>query len=150
MHSATAANLKSSQNQGNRFGIFYAGYFALKPEAVSDIVLQINSLENAIRWLYKCEAAHLKTVFVDERFEGQIIWQGEVEVFQIDGLPRVSRCYVIKMEGDDGEISPVFLLDQWPVTSPKTAVQTLITLGAMKRPLEKSVLDFKPLGPTSV
>jgi hypothetical protein len=115
-------------------------------ETVLDIALQINSLENAIRWLYKCQAVHIKTVFVDERFEGQIIWQGEVEVFQIDGLARVSRCYVIKLEGNDGAFSPLFLLDQWPVTSLKTAVQTMITLGVMKRPVEKSVLDFKPLG----
>jgi hypothetical protein len=133
--------------KGNRRGTFPAEN-SLNVVNVLDKVLQIRSLENAIRRLHRCGVVHVKTVFVDERFEGQTMWQGDVEVFEVFGIARVNHCYVIPYPERGGEFRPVFLLSQWPVTSPQTAVQTMISLDGLKQPHKEVAPGFDRLGST--
>jgi hypothetical protein len=44
----------------------------------------ITALQDAIRHLYGLESTWLETVPVHEVFQGQTVWQGEVEVFAVD------------------------------------------------------------------
>ena len=53
----------------------------------------IARLQTAIQHLHNCVAVWCETVPVHEIFQGQTIWQGEVEVFDLNGHPKAKRCY---------------------------------------------------------
>jgi hypothetical protein len=50
-------------------------------------------LQMAIEHLHKCRAEWRETVPVHEMFQGQTVWQGDVEVFDLTGHPKAKRCY---------------------------------------------------------
>ena len=85
-------------------------------------------LEKAIRELYGCEATHIKTVPVKERFQGQTVWDGHVEVFDVPEHPKAKRLYAwAYSESDDKpELKAVTVLAIPPITSPRKAVQIFI------------------------
>lgn len=47
------------------------------------------AVERAAEW----PAKHVETVQVVEGFRNQIIWQGEVEVFELTAHPKAKRAY---------------------------------------------------------
>jgi len=51
--------------------------------------------------LHGGKAKHLESVPVTERFEGQIIWDGIVEVFRLKGHPKTDRVYAWMYRTDD-------------------------------------------------
>lgn len=51
----------------------------------------IERLKLAVEHLHKCSARHLETVPVHETFQGQTVWQGEVEVFEI-GIMHMTKA----------------------------------------------------------
>ncbi|MDE2107548.1 MAG: hypothetical protein KGL39_60705 [Patescibacteria group bacterium] len=88
----------------------------------------IARLQVAVQQLHKCGAIHRQTVPVQEVFEGRTIWQGHVEVFDLNGHPKAKRAYAWShREGknDDGERF-VAVLEIPPVESPETAVKVAI------------------------
>jgi hypothetical protein len=87
----------------------------------------IDELIEVIRELYGVEALHIDTVPVVETFEGQTIWDGEVEVFDIDH-PKTSRIFAWSHDTDD-PVNPrrtVTVLQIPPATTPHRAVQVSI------------------------
>jgi hypothetical protein len=50
----------------------------------------LDRLQVAIQELHKCGAAWRETVPVHEVFRGETVWQGEVEVFDLNGPPRLN------------------------------------------------------------
>ena len=50
----------------------------------------IEELKEAIRHLYHAEAIYVETVPVKEVFQDQVVWEGEVEVFD---LTDSHRCF---------------------------------------------------------
>jgi hypothetical protein len=38
-------------------------------------------------------ATHVQSVPIKERFQGQTVWEGVVEVFDLDGHPKATRAY---------------------------------------------------------
>ena len=88
----------------------------------------IERLQAAIRDLHGCESQYLETVPVTEMFQGQTVWQGDVEVFQIRGHPKAKRAYAwAHMAGtQDKETRYVAVLELPPVTSPQTAVRAAV------------------------
>ena len=88
----------------------------------------IAGLKDAIRNMHGCEADHLATFPVTERFRGAVVWTGEVELFQLIGHPNASRCYAWShREGDrDQHQRFVAVLEIPPVDSPETAVRAAI------------------------
>ena len=91
---------------------------------MTDYILQ---LIQAIKRLYGCKATHIETVPVVEEFQGKVIWQGEVEVFNVRH-PRTKRAYAwAHADGkDDKGKKFVAVLELPPVTSPQTAVKAAI------------------------
>jgi hypothetical protein len=91
---------------------------------VTDYILQ---LIQAIRRLHGCKATHVETVPVVEEFEGKVIWQGEVEVFNVNHR-RTKRAYAwAHADGkDDKGKKFVAVLELPPVDSPQTAVKVAI------------------------
>jgi hypothetical protein len=53
----------------------------------------ISRLEEAIRDLHGCESHYVETVTVKEVFQGEVVWWGEVEVFEICDHPSARRAY---------------------------------------------------------
>jgi len=85
-------------------------------------------LQVAIQQLHNCGANYRETVPVEEVFQFQIIWKGEVEVFDLYGHPKAKVCYAWShREGvDDKGEKFVMVLQIPPVISPETAVKVAI------------------------
>jgi hypothetical protein len=85
-------------------------------------------LQVAVSQLHNCGAIHRETVPVTEVFNGQTIWQGEVEVFDLNGHPKAKRAYAWSHKDgkDDSGERFVAVLEIPPVTSPETAVKVAI------------------------
>ena len=88
----------------------------------------IEELQEAIRHLYHVEARHVETVPVKEVFQDQVVWDGEVEVFDLTDSPDASRVYAWAHDTDiaDEPKRTVTVLHIPPVTSPETAVRASI------------------------
>jgi hypothetical protein len=95
----------------------------------------ISRLQVAVSQLHGCGAIYRETVPVHEVFQGQTVWQGEVEVFELSGHPKAKRAYGWShREGhnDEGERF-VAVLEIPPVVSPITAVRASIIADKKKR-----------------
>jgi hypothetical protein len=53
----------------------------------------IQELRDAIRRLHSADATHVGSVAVKEVFDGKLVWDGIVEVFDIIGHAKASRVY---------------------------------------------------------
>ena len=53
----------------------------------------LTELRATIRRLHECEASHTRTEAVREVINGQVLWDGNVEVFALLGHDRALRCY---------------------------------------------------------
>jgi hypothetical protein len=88
----------------------------------------IAELQAAILNLHGCSSTYVETVPVTETFHGKIVWQGEVEVFDIRGHPKAKRAYAwghVTGEADQAR-RYVTVLELPPVTSPQTAVKVAV------------------------
>ena len=88
----------------------------------------IKELQNIIRKLHGSFATHVETVPVTETFNGQTIWEGEVEVFDLHDHPKTDRVYAWSHDTDDAD-NPrrhVTVLHIPPATTPHRAVQVSI------------------------
>lgn len=87
----------------------------------------IEELQGVIKKLHGTDSTHVETVPVKEVFNGQTVWEGEVEVFDIDH-PQASRVYAWAHDTDDPDCPKrhVTVLHVPPATSPRKAVQASI------------------------
>jgi len=78
--------------------------------------------------LHNCSATWLKSVPVKEVFRGEILWNGNVEVFDLTGHPKAKRAYGWSHTNDDDNKTEryVAVLEIPPVDSPETAVKISI------------------------
>jgi hypothetical protein len=85
----------------------------------------IAELQAVILNLHGCNATYVETVPVTEEFQGETVWQGEVEVFETRDHPKAKRIYGWgHVTGDDDQGRRyVTVLELPPVTSPQTAVK---------------------------
>ena len=88
----------------------------------------IEELQEAIRHRYNVEPIYVETVPVHEQFQGQTVWEGEVEVFDLPALTDANRVYAWAYETDqvDEPKRTVTVLHVPPVTSPELAVRAAI------------------------
>src|ERR1043165_1824400 len=86
----------------------------------------IAELQAAILNVHGATSTHVETVPVVEEFQGEIVWQGEVEVFDIRGHPKAAQCYGWGYSTDDDQRRYVAVLKLPPVTSPQTAVKAAV------------------------
>jgi hypothetical protein len=90
--------------------------------------LAIKELEETILKLHGAKATHIKSVPVKEVFQGQTVWDGVVEVFNLKGHPKASKAYAWAHDTDN-PLNPkrqVTVLHIPPVTSPELAVRAAI------------------------
>ena len=86
----------------------------------------IAEIKSVILNLHGAVAEHVETVPVHERFQGQTVWEGEVEVFDLQDHPKAKRAYGWGYEDDEQARRYVTVLEVPPVTSPQTAVKASI------------------------
>lgn len=88
----------------------------------------IAELQAAILNLHGCSSTYVESVPVHEEFQGQTVWQGEVEVFDIEGHPKAKRAYAWgHASGEDDQARRyVTVLELPPVDSAQTAVKIAV------------------------
>ena len=88
----------------------------------------IEELADVIRKLHGSKATHVETVPIREVFQGEIVWEGEVEVFDLPDSPEADRVYAWSHETDraDEPRRTVTVLHIPPVTSAEMAVRASI------------------------
>lgn len=98
----------------------------------------IQELKAIIRRLHGVEARHMESVPVKETYQGRTVWDGIVEVFELQGHPEAPKVYAWSHETDDPSKPKrhVTVLHIHPVTSPLLAVRAAI------------IQEFRSLEPT--
>jgi hypothetical protein len=97
----------------------------------------IAELQAVFMKLHNCDADYVETVPVVEEFQGETIFQGDVEVFDIRGHPKATRGYGWGYVTTDGGGRRYFtVLELPPVDSPQTAVKAAI-MSEIKNAREK-------------
>ena len=89
----------------------------------------IPEIQLAVEKTVGCPARHIESVIVMEGWREQVVWEGEVEVFRLEGHPKAKRAYGWR-DVDSGEFTAV--LEIPPVDSPNTAVRAAIVAKAKK------------------
>jgi|WetSurSiteA1Bulk_404760.scaffolds.fasta_scaffold158733_2 hypothetical protein len=92
----------------------------------------IKALIEAIRNLHGCKATWVESVPVKETFQGETVWQGTVQVFELIGHPTASRCYAWSYVTDKktGKRKFISVLHQGSADSPLNAVRAAIVAEA--------------------
>jgi hypothetical protein len=83
----------------------------------------IDELKDVIRKLHGAEATHVETVPVVETFNGQTVWEGDVEVFDLADHPKADRVYAWSHGNPPQHIT---VLQIPPAVTPQKAVQVAI------------------------
>ena len=92
---------------------------------------RIDNLREAIETMHHCKAVHVGSAAVIELFQGQIAWDGVVEIFDLTGHPKAKRCYAWSyLENDEPQYTTVLAIP--PVDSAETAVKVAIASKAKK------------------
>jgi hypothetical protein len=88
----------------------------------------IAKLQVAVSQLHDCGAMWYGTVPVHEVFNGQTVWQGDVEVFGLFRHPKAKRAYAwAHLDGDQDERTRyVTVLEIPPVNSAVSAVRVSV------------------------
>jgi hypothetical protein len=82
---------------------------------------ELDRIKKAVELTAECQATHAETVRVVEVFRDQIMWEGDVEVFALQGHPKAARAY-----GWQQDTQVTAVLEIPPVDSPNTAVRASI------------------------
>jgi hypothetical protein len=91
-------------------------------------VTYIEELKDAIRKLHGVHATHRESVPVKETFNGETVWEGIVEVFDLEGHPKANKAYAWSQDADSPD-KPTYhftVLHIPPAVSPETAVRAVI------------------------
>jgi len=87
----------------------------------------VEVLEKAILDLHGCKSAWVKSVPIKEIFEGETVWEGVVQVFDLIDHLTAKRCYAWLHELEGSKKRKFFaVLHRGPVDSPETAVRASI------------------------
>jgi hypothetical protein len=88
------------------------------------------ALEKAILDLHGCKSIWVESVPVKEVFEGETVWEGVAQVFDLIDHPKAERCYAWSHELEGSKKRRFFaVLHQGKVDSPEKAVRAAIVQG---------------------
>lgn len=92
----------------------------------------IEALRIAIRNMHGCASTWVESVPVHETFNGQTVWQGEVQVFDLVGHAKAKRCYGWSHATDGTKRRFYAVLQLGPVIDAATAVRAAIASDAQR------------------
>jgi hypothetical protein len=103
-------------------------YDDVQPDYMRDDDSLIQSLQEVIQVLHHCQAIHSETVPVEVKLLQKTMWQGSVEVFQLQCHPTAHHCFAWLQ--DEGKFKRyVALLESRAVASPELAVRAVAAFG---------------------
>jgi hypothetical protein len=73
------------------------------------------------------------TIPLTEQLNGRIVWQGEVEIFDLQGHATAKRCYSFAYTGADNQKRYPAVLELSPVDSPRGAVRSILMAQVERR-----------------
>ena len=85
----------------------------------------IEQLKELIEREYSTTAKHVETVAVLETFNGETIWDGEVEVFDVPEFSDADQVFAWDFDDDSGQ-QQVTVAQIPPATTPENAVKAYI------------------------
>jgi hypothetical protein len=88
--------------------------------------MSLDRLRDVIHKLHGVRATHVESVPVKETWNGETIWDGVVEVFDLHDHPKTHRVYAWSHKTDSDEDRHVTVLHIPPVVDPITAVRAAI------------------------
>jgi hypothetical protein len=90
--------------------------------------VSIDELREAVEHMHGVPARYVETVEVDERFNGEVVWQGAVKVFALTGHPSgATRAYAWSYRTGEGSRRKFkAVLGAPPVDGPVMAVRASI------------------------
>src|SRR3954452_10079305 len=88
------------------------------------------ALVEAIRHMHGCDATFVESVPVREEFKGAVVWDGEVQVFDVKGHPSATRVYAWSHATQGAKRRFYAVLHAPPVDSPLAAVRASIIADA--------------------
>jgi len=86
----------------------------------------IAEIQAALLALHGVTSTYVESVPVTEEFQGETVWQGEVEVFEISGHPKAKYAYCWGYGDENRSRKYVTVLELPPVDSPQTAVKAAV------------------------
>src|SRR6476620_4509505 len=81
----------------------------------------IEAMHIAIRQVHRCFCKHVESALVVLRIDGETVWDGTVEIFDLIGHPKAKRAYAWTHQSG-GQNTTVAVLELPPVYSPQTAI----------------------------
>lgn len=89
--------------------------------------VSVKALIKSILDLHSCKASWVESIPVKEVFEGETVWEGIVEVFNLEDHPTAKRCYAWSHSIGHSRKRKFFAaLHQGPVKSAQDAVRAAI------------------------
>jgi hypothetical protein len=86
-----------------------------------------NEVKGAVESQHGCKGTFVQSVPVKETFDGKIVWDGVVHIFQIHGHPKATKAYAWSSPIDGSDKRRFFaVLHLPPITSPVEAVRAAI------------------------
>lgn len=92
----------------------------------------VEALREAIRHMHGCEATWVESVPVRETFDGQVVWEGEVQVFDVTGHPKAKRVYAWSYATEGGRRRFQAVLHLPPIDGALAAVRAAVMADALK------------------
>lgn len=91
-----------------------------------------DALKEAIKNMHGCASTHVESVSVHETFNGQTVWQGEVQVYELTGHPKAKRAYAWSHATTGTKRRFYAVLELGPVKDAVTAVRAAIAADAKR------------------
>ena len=102
---------------------------------------RIDDLKLLLERNEKCRAKHIESAVIREGIDGNVVWEGVVETFQLEGHPAAKRAYAWVVPKEPTRDSPdpeyVYVLGVAPINSARDAVKVSI-VDKLRRLLEKA------------
>jgi len=96
---------------------------------MANIIMKDNKekLQKAVEWLHKCGALLFEVVPVSETFQGKLIWDGLIFVFDLIGHPQATKAYSWSSPIEGSTKRRYYaVLNISPIDSPEKAVRAAI------------------------
>ena len=79
--------------------------------------------------LHECRCSHFGTEHVKEEHEGQIVWEGDVEIFHLEDHKEAKVAYGWGWDAGDDNIDYIGILQLPPIETAYDAVKAAIVSG---------------------
>jgi hypothetical protein len=93
----------------------------------------VQALQDAIRNTRECESRHIRSVPILEEYNGEKVWDGNVELFALSGCKEAESCYAWGYKREDGSVEYVTVLQVPPIRTALDAIRAFIIHDAKKK-----------------